>query len=198
MPDLLRMRNEWKYEACDLKLDAACDKPFRANESYALGQCVSHVLVGDTPCCITETITMGKPRMTVFGQKCQVDLVFTTLKWMVVLLIGWVLRHGYLVSGLGKKAFSQGAWLDILDTILFSENLSAECIRNSPENLPAVGWPGIFGNICAILPRLPSLWLLVEWAAAVAELLAAFGTAAFLAKAADGLMLSPCVQEVRF
>ena len=73
---------------------------------------------------------MGRPRMTFFGQSCQANLVFTTLKWAVVLLIGWVLRHGYLVSGLGTKSFSKGSWLDILDAILFSENLSSDCIRN--------------------------------------------------------------------
>ena len=63
----VRMQNEWRYEDCDLKLDTACAKPFRANESYALGDCVSHVLVGGIPCCIAETIQLGKPSMTVSG-----------------------------------------------------------------------------------------------------------------------------------
>lgn len=135
------IRNEWRYEACDLKLDTVCELPFYANESHTLGRCVSHVLVGSTPCCITETITMGRPRMTVFGQSCQANLVFTTLKWAVVLLIGWVLRHGYLVSGLGTKSFSKGAWLDILDAILFSENLSSDCIRFPAYGFSTSGQP---------------------------------------------------------
>ena len=78
---------------------------------------------------------MGKPRMTVFGQKFHVNQIFTTVKWMAVVLIGWVLRHGYLVSGHGDKSFSQGSWLDILDPILFSENLSAACIRTLSAHL---------------------------------------------------------------
>ncbi|CAE7790758.1 unnamed protein product, partial [Symbiodinium sp. CCMP2456] len=33
------IRNEWRYEACDLKLDTVCELPFYANESYTRALC---------------------------------------------------------------------------------------------------------------------------------------------------------------
>lgn len=74
-------------------------------------------------------------------------------KWLAILLVGWVLRHGYFASQLGTPEFTkdpwdplglgifhlfrfamashgQDSWLDILDAVIFSTNLELPYVRD--------------------------------------------------------------------
>ena len=48
-----------------------------------------------------------------------VDDVFMLVRWLAILMLGWVVR-GW-VSTPAANSFTSGAWLDILDAVVFSD-----------------------------------------------------------------------------
>lgn len=63
------------------------------------------------------------------------------IKWMSILLVGWVLRHGYFAAGVGTGEFSKTAYLDILDAVIFSENLNEDIVRCPAYGISRSGKP---------------------------------------------------------
>lgn len=72
-------------------------------------------MLAGRPCCISERLEMGSPRMTLLGHDCDVQMVFMVAKWVAILVIGWTLRHGYFAFTLGTPEFTKHSWLDMLD-----------------------------------------------------------------------------------
>ncbi|CAL1166779.1 unnamed protein product [Cladocopium goreaui] len=62
-------------------------------------------------------------------------------KWLAILLVGWVLRHGYFASQLGTPEFTKDSWLDILDAVIFSTNLEFPYVRNPAYGFSSDGSP---------------------------------------------------------
>ena len=60
---------------------------------------------------------------------------------MSILLVGWVLRHGYFAAGVGTGEFSETAYLDILDAVIFSENLNEDLVRCPGYGISRTGRP---------------------------------------------------------
>eukprot|EP00435_Cladocopium_sp_Y103_P013720 s2308_g3.t1 len=133
--------NDWSYEACGLHVSSACTKPYDPNAAYANGDCVSTVNMDGVPCCISETLKIDKPHFEVFGKEIRVSIVFMLIKWMSILLVGWVLRHGYFAAGVGTGEFSKTAYLDILDAVIFSENLNEDLVRCPAYGISSSGKP---------------------------------------------------------
>ncbi|CAK9040391.1 Sulfatase-modifying factor 2 [Durusdinium trenchii] len=123
------VHNDWNYTACDVHVKTACTKPYDPTASYPNGDCVATVWLDWAQCCVSETVSLDKPKVTFFSREISVSILFMLVKWMAILLVGWVLRHGFHAAGLGSKSFSQGAYLDILDIVIFSENLNEGQIR---------------------------------------------------------------------
>ena len=51
-------------EACDFGVVGNCSLPYVFGQKYGVGECVSSILVAEHPCCISETLQMGEPHMT--------------------------------------------------------------------------------------------------------------------------------------
>ena len=135
--------NAWSYWACEINVETACTRPFEATALYSNGECVSTVEVHGVSCCISETLKIGTPRLTLFGRDVPVSLVFMLVKWMSILLVGWVLRHGFFAAGVGTKDFSKTAYLDILDIVIFSGNLNDDLVRCPGYGISRTGRPQI-------------------------------------------------------
>ena len=84
---------------------------------------------------------IDKPHFQVFGKEIRVSIVFMLIKWMSILLVGWVLRHGYFAAGVGTGEFSKTAYLDILDAVIFSENLNEDFVRCPAYGISRSGKP---------------------------------------------------------
>ncbi|CAK9078919.1 unnamed protein product [Durusdinium trenchii] len=135
------MKNRWRYEACDFGVSSNCSLPYVPQHHYVVGDCVSSIEVQGQACCISETLKMGNPRMTLLGVRCSVRLVFMIIKWLAILLVGWVLRHGYFAGGVGSTEFTHDSWLDILDAVVFSENLLEPYVRGPAYGISSLGRP---------------------------------------------------------
>lgn len=122
-------------------MSSACTKPYDPNTAYANGDCVSSVNMDGIPCCISETLKIDKPHFEVFGKEIRVSIVFMLIKWMSILLVGWVLSHGYFAAGVGTGEFSKTAYLDILDAVIFSENLNEDIVRCPAYGISSSGKP---------------------------------------------------------
>jgi len=134
-------QNEWNYKACEFDVQGACALPYEPSNTYENGDCVSTLLVQGVKCCISETISMSPPQMRLFGHICDVEMIFMVIKWMVVLLMGWTLRHGFLAGNIGERSFTQGAWLDVLDAVIFSEFLNKNEVRYPAYGFTVDGKP---------------------------------------------------------
>ena len=148
------MHNEWNYKACGVDAVSVCTLPWGEEESFGPGQCVAHIPLKGKPCCISEKVKLAAPEMTLFGTEVKVPSVFMLLKWLSVLLIGWVLRFGYFSAGIGERSFSQTAYLDILDIIIFSTNLNEAALRNPVYGFDSAGRPSkishFLWNLCFV------------------------------------------------
>ncbi|CAK8995523.1 Sulfatase-modifying factor 2 [Durusdinium trenchii] len=113
---------QWLFnlsEACDFGVSSNCSLPYVPQHHYVVGDCVSSIEVQGQACCISETLKMGNPRM----------------------LVGWVLRHGYFAGGVGSTEFTHDSWLDILDAVVFSENLLEPYVRGPAYGISSLGRP---------------------------------------------------------
>ena len=135
------VEHDWNYKECDFDVQGTCALPYTPGTKYANGDCVSTLLVGNVQCCISETIAMATPQIKLFGQPCDVSTIFMVIKWMVVLLMGWTLRHGFLAGNIGERRFTQGAWLDVLDSVVFSEFLTSADVRYPAYGFTPAGRP---------------------------------------------------------
>ena len=133
--------HNWSYSDCNIQVVSACTKPYDPKADYANGDCVTTATVDGVPCCISETLQIEKPRLEVFGKEIPVSIVFMLIKWMSILLVGWVLRHGFFAAGVGTRDFSKTAYLDILDAVIFSENLNEDLIRGPAYGISRSGRP---------------------------------------------------------
>ncbi|CAE6972637.1 unnamed protein product [Symbiodinium sp. CCMP2592] len=120
----LREHN-WSYSACRLRVTKNCTMPFEPGKQYADGDCVETVVVAGQPCCVCERVVLGKPLLE-FGLR--VDDVFMLVRWLAILMLGWVVR-GW-VSTPAANSFTSGAWLDILDAVVFSDNIRSPAVRH--------------------------------------------------------------------
>ena len=135
------LEHNWSYEDCDIHVEGVCTMPYNSTAEYANGDCVTTVDVAGIPCCITEMLKLEKPHLTVLGKDIPVSIVFMLIKWMSILLVGWVLRHGYFAAGVGTGEFSETAYLDILDAVIFSENLNEDLVRCPGYGISRAGRP---------------------------------------------------------
>eukprot|EP00439_Symbiodinium_sp_Y106_P021002 s5177_g2.t1 len=117
--------NNWSYSACRLRVTKNCTMPFEPGKQYADGDCVETVVVAGQPCCVCERVVLGKPLLE-FGLR--VDDVFMLIRWLAILMLGWVVR-GW-VSTPAANSFTSGAWLDILDAVVFSDNIQSPAVRH--------------------------------------------------------------------
>lgn len=148
------MHNEWDYAACGVDAVSVCTLPWGEEKSFRPGQCVAHIPLKGKPCCISEKVKLADPEMTLFGARVEVPNVFMLVKWLSVLLIGWVLRFGYFAAGVGERSFSQTAYLDILDIVIFSTNLNEAALRNPVYGFDLAGTPSKIShfrwNLCFV------------------------------------------------
>ena len=135
------LEHNWSYEACDIHVESVCTMPYNSSATYGNGECVTTVDVAGIPCCISEVLKLEKPHLTVLGKDIPVSIVFMLIKWMSILLVGWVLRHGYFAAGVGTGEFSETAYLDILDAVIFSENLNEDLVRCPGYGISRSGRP---------------------------------------------------------
>ena len=135
------LENDWSYADCHVHVESVCTMPYNRTAEYENGECVTTVDVAGVPCCITEMLKLEKPHLLVLGKEIPVSIVFMLIKWMAILLVGWVLRHGYFAAGVGTGEFSKTAYLDILDAVIFSENLNEDLVRCPVYGISRTGRP---------------------------------------------------------
>ena len=72
-------------------------------------------VVSGQQCCVFEKVVLGQPLLEI---GFRVDDLFMLVKWLAILMLGWVVR-GWVATP-AAASFTSGAWLDILDAVVFS------------------------------------------------------------------------------
>ncbi|CAE6924726.1 unnamed protein product [Symbiodinium natans] len=118
-------KNNWSYAACRVGVTKNCTMPYEPDRHYTNGECVETVVVSGQQCCVFEKVVLGQPLLEI---GFRVDDLFMLVKWLAILMLGWVVR-GWVATP-AAASFTSGAWLDILDAVVFSENILSPAVRH--------------------------------------------------------------------
>jgi hypothetical protein len=149
------MREVSNHTVCQDVLVAACRRPYQPG----LEGCVGHVVVSGQMCCVEERASLSVPNVDVGfgGLVFDISTIFMLERWLAVLIMSWFLVDNPLLPPVvGYKSFADGAWLDILDAVVFGDYVLDAKVRNPAYGIAAAGAE------VATDPK-PMLWLWRTW-----------------------------------
>eukprot|EP00933_Yihiella_yeosuensis_P046018 TRINITY_DN4147_c1_g1_i2.p1 TRINITY_DN4147_c1_g1~~TRINITY_DN4147_c1_g1_i2.p1 ORF type:complete len:564 (-),score=85.08 TRINITY_DN4147_c1_g1_i2:321-2012(-) len=115
--------------ACRHIKAATCKRVYNPTQP---GNCVGDVKIGENRCCILQIRKLTKPVFKWLNQKKTVEVsnVYAFQKWITILVLSWVMIDSPMGEYLKTKDFSNAAWLNVLDAMVFSDYVLNDRVRN--------------------------------------------------------------------